>query len=203
MEESLNFLYTGDLRGDLDGMPRLYTFIKSLRGRMDGRTILLDLGGTCDPSVWHCEVTGGRSMIIALDGMGCAAANVSGYLAEEERPKLGGNLAIALVDEAHPHVVDDLIFTLTPPHSVEWDRLAVVLTPTEKTRLDNRVLSLVRVRAGQVGRVSLERMDTIWSLTTYSIHDLPPTTPPDPTIAGAVEFITAEARYAQKKRAEG
>ncbi len=200
MEESLNFLYTGQLCGSLEMLPRLYTFIKSLRGRMEGRTILLDIGSACDPSVWHCEATGGRSMIVALDGMGCAAANVSGYLAEEERPKLGGNLAIAPVDETHPHIVDDLIFTLRPPISVEWDRLAVVLKPTEKTRLDSRVLSLVRVKAGQVGRVSLERMDALWYLTTYSLHDMPPTTPPDPTIAGAVEFITAEARYAQKKR---
>ncbi len=200
MEESLNFLYTGDLRGNLEKLPRLYTFIKSLRGRMDGRTILLDLGGACDASVWHCEITGGRSMIVALDGMGCAVANVSGYLSTDARAKLGDNLAIALVDEQHTHVVDDLIFTIKQPPTVDWDRLAVRLIPTEKTWLENRVLSLVRVNAGQVGRVSLERADGVWGITTYSIHDLPAVTPPDPTIAGAVEFITAEARYAQKKQ---
>jgi len=29
MEELLNFLYTHDLRGDLENLPRLFTFIKS------------------------------------------------------------------------------------------------------------------------------------------------------------------------------
>jgi len=167
---------------------------------MEGRTIVLDLGSACDPAVWHCEITGGRSMVVALDGMGMAVANMNGTIAAEMRTKLGDNLAITLIDSLHSHSVDDLIFTVTAPRSVEWDRLAVLVAPAEHTRLNNRVLSLVSVHGGQVGRVSLERVDQIWGMTTYSVHDLPASTPPDPTIAGAVECITAEARYAQKKR---
>ncbi len=201
METSLTFFYTGDLRGDLDILPRLYTLLKSLRARVtEGRTLYVDIGGACVADVWHCDISGGRSMVIVLDGMGCAAANVSSSIDDESRAKMGDNTVIALVDAAHDHVVDELAFTLTPPAQVEIGVLAIVLAPDTITALRDQILRLGAVRAGQIGMASVENVDQRWGLTSYAVHDLPANTPPDPTITAAVDFVLSEARYTQKRR---
>jgi hypothetical protein len=128
MEASLTILYTGNLRGDLALLPRVYSFIKQLRAHYSaeavtlcpddpapanptGKILLLDLGDSCAPDVWHCAVTGGRSMLVVLDSMGYDAANVSGFLASDARGKLGDLLHVALVDDAYPHEIDDIVIT--------------------------------------------------------------------------------------------
>jgi hypothetical protein len=78
---ALTVLYTARLRGEIERLPWLYTFLRDLRARAEGAAVLLlDLGDSCAPGVWHCEVTGGRSMWVALDGMGYHAANVNEVL---------------------------------------------------------------------------------------------------------------------------
>ena len=67
MEQDLNFLYTSHLRGDLDLLPRLYTFLAGLQRRRAGRTLKVDAGYACDVSAWHCAQTGGRSALLVLD----------------------------------------------------------------------------------------------------------------------------------------
>ncbi|MFN8527549.1 MAG: hypothetical protein U0670_02945 [Anaerolineae bacterium] len=202
MEQSLTILYTGELRGNLESLPYLFTYLKMLRQRMiSDRTFYVDIGGACDPSVWHCEVTNGRSMLVALDGMGCAVVNVSGYPTAAVRDQLGDNVALTLVDDRHPHVSDDLIFLSDQPTStIEYDRLAIVLAPGDRTRLQDRVIKFTPVTGKQVGIVNLEFLDGEWMLANYTIRDLPANTPADPTIAGAVDFIVQEAQQAQKKR---
>ena len=92
METPLTILYTHDLRGDLDALPRLYSFLRQLKAHYaseevvqvcaldpaqpPGRILLLDLGESCAPEVWHCQVSGGRSTLVVLDGMGYDAARV-------------------------------------------------------------------------------------------------------------------------------
>lgn len=195
----LTILYTGSLRGDLERLPRLYTFLQNLRHppQPPGRTLLLDLGDSCAPDVWHCAITGGRSTLIVLDAMGCHAARVE--LSDENRRRLRANLlSMALVDAEHPWVDGELVFTaaavLPPP-----DALTVVLAPADSTRLDGRMLRLAGVSAGQVG---LARLDDAPALLDHAIYDLPPAALPDPTITAAVDFVLAEARALQRKRAE-
>ncbi|MDX2160910.1 MAG: hypothetical protein SF162_06255 [bacterium] len=204
MEKSLTLLYTASLNGEIDALPRLYTALKLLRGRIEsGRTIYVDAGGACSPDAWHCAVTGGRSMIVALDGMGCAVANVNEVLDPEAREKLGDNLALTLIDAAYPsHISDELIFAIAPPHGTDPDQLTILLAKGVTTYLRDRVLHLSDLRgASQFGMVNLEQIDGVWGLANYAIHDIAPATPPDPTIAGAVDFILSEARYARKRQA--
>src|SRR5689334_10902814 len=117
MEKSLTILYTANIRGDLELLPRLYTLIRQLKAQpivdedevmlcaiepLARRTLLLDLGNSCAPDVWHCVETEGRSTLLVMDAMGYHATNVSGILTRESRAKLDANfLKIALVDESH------------------------------------------------------------------------------------------------------
>lgn len=234
MEESLVLLYTGSIRGDLDMLPRLHTFIRSLR-RTDAihgvPTILVDVGGSCVLEVWHCAVTQGRSTLTVLDAMGYHAANVSGVLTPDSREKLVEQVSIGLVDAAHPYEAQGIEFVVSAPphlpapspirgegkkatasqsasplalggasgfrgegHSGDTTHLIVVLTPDETTRLEGGTLYLSPVEHGQVGSVRIDG-----GVLQAHIHTLPKETPPDPTIAGVVDFVLSEARYAQKK----
>ncbi len=186
MEASLTILYTAQLRGDLDRLPRLYSFLKRLRAQYPADHVcLVDLGEACAPSVWHCAITGGRSMLIALDGMNYDAATVTGFLTPESRVKLvemGEVVRLQLLD------ADDTFMSAGTP---------IAMSPAPLTTIHGGRVQLAGVAAGQVGVAQISGEHLIHA----AIHDLPAATLPDPTIAGMVEFIIAEARYTQKRRA--
>ncbi len=205
MEESLSLtlLYTADIGGDLALLPRLHTFLQRLKPADSQPTLLLDLGGSCAETVWHCRATAGRSTLIVLDGMGYHTANVEGTLDAENRDKLAAQVTLALVDERHdwryhlPSVRDpSIVATLRPLASAT--HLQIMMKPAENTRIDGSVLRLQAVSAGQVGEamVGLRGGPRIASAT---VHDMPPDTPPNPSIAGAVDFVEAEARLFDRK----
>lgn len=224
----LHILYTANLRGKLEFLPRLHTFIKQLKALpivdesdvmlcavqppTPPRTVLLDLGYASDPAVWHCAATEGRSMLIALDAMGYDAANVRGMLSVESRARLKDNLmGMALVDDAEtdaknrvPTNHDDRVGTplwASALHSIkdEGREITISLVPSSRTHLKDGIVFLADVQAGQVGIAQITRDNNHLALQAHAIFDLPPDTPPDPTIAGTVEFILSEAnRYRQK-----
>src|SRR5688572_28849719 len=114
MDTPITLLTNHNLRGDIELLPRLFTFIKHLRALdvddeddvmlcalqpQARRILLVDLGESCAPDAWHCKATGGRSMLVTLDAMGYDAANVSGQLSPEERAKLADTAQMELVDE--------------------------------------------------------------------------------------------------------
>jgi hypothetical protein len=71
--------------------------------------------------------------------------------------------------------------------------------PGDQTRQDGASLTLAPVEAGQVGIVRFAQAAPL-TLVEYTVHTLPVGTPPAPTIAAAVDFVTAEARrYADKR----
>ena len=191
MAQPLTILHTGNLRGDLAILPRLHTFLRRLdRG---GNALLLDTGGACSDAVWHCRATGGRSMLLALDAMGYHAANVDGALDATEREKLAGHVTLGLVDGAHDwqSANGEISVALAPSQSI--CRLKVCLSAVDETRLDENTLRLREVSKGQVG---VARVDIAKSLLINAdIHIMPSNTPPNPSIAGAVEFIESEARF--------
>jgi hypothetical protein len=179
---NLSILYTANIRGDLTLLPRLYTFIKSLQADIRHfepenedevmlcavqprplQTLLLDLGDSCAPDVWHCAATGGRSILIALDAMGYHAANVTGILLPESRSKLAENvMSMGLVDEAHDWMNGSLWFThdgrglsATNPYS-----LRISLTPVTTTRLALDTLHLAQIEAGQIGTAYIGGIDS-------------------------------------------
>jgi hypothetical protein len=188
-------LYTAGLRGDLELLPRLFTFLRDLRARAEGSQVLLvDLGASFAPDVWHCEVTGGRSMLVALDGMGYHAANVEGQLTPALRARMGDLTQMALVDAAHPctHAAVEMTVNATAASAP----LTVRLDPAPETTLDGRTLRLGLVKHGEVGRARLRG-----AALEGDTQPLPGAAEPDPTIAGIVDFILSEARYTQKRGA--
>jgi hypothetical protein len=217
VETPLTILYTANLRGDLELLPRLYTFLRQLKAHYTseevvqicaddpaqarGSVLLLDLGENCTPEVWHCEVTDGRSMLVVLDGMGYDAARVSD--AHEKQAKLGDNVHLALVDTETPLEIEDVLIEVDDCRGDLAGRpynLQIILSPADATQVNGDRLYLQRVEGGQVGATVLTRLIGRWSLVTYEIHDLPRRILPDPTIAASVEFVLGEARYAQKRK---
>ena len=121
---SLTLRYSANIAGDLALLPRLHNFLQRLQAADGSRPLLLDLGGSCAESAWHCRATGGRSALIVLDGMGYHAANVAGALDADNREKLAGQVTLALVDCARdwayhlPPVRDpSIVVTLRPRSS--------------------------------------------------------------------------------------
>lgn len=194
---ALTVLYTHRLRGDFDRLPRLFSFLRDLRARAEGAPVLLaDLGASCAPEVWHCAVTGGRSALFALDGMGYHAANVSGILTPELRHKMRDVTQMALVDAGHSFAFSAAVQVTAA--EIAGDSTAachISLQPAPETAWDGRLLRLAAIDGGQVGRVHLRD----GALDRAEVLDLPASAAPDPTIAGMIDFILGEARYTQKR----
>jgi hypothetical protein len=124
--------------------------------------------------------------------------------AVEKAAKLGEGVRLVLVDEATPQLIEDVLITAGDgrddlagrPHSLQ-----IILSPAAATRLDRDTLVLASVSgATQVGAAQLAKVIDSWTLIGQEIHALPRRILPDPTIAGSVEFVLSEARYAQKRK---
>jgi len=196
---SLTLLYSANIAGDLALLPRLHTFLRRLQPAEHQHALLLDLGGSCSADIPHCRETGGRSTLIVLDGMGYHAANVAGALDRENRDKLAAIVTMGLVDERenwHYHVPPlrdpSIRLTLRPRH--DGARLQIILQPAASTRIEGTALYLQAVDAGQVGEALVDLRGAP-CLLRARVHPMPPDTPPNPSIAGAVEFVEAEARF--------
>lgn len=202
MLDQLTILYTQNLHGDLNLLPRLQRFLQGIKATLTTPFLLLDIGGACHADVWHCQVTKGRSSLIVLDAMGYHVVNVMGFLSADERIKLAAQTTLGLVDEQHvwryhvpPLKEDGLIVAAQPSPALQ---LCIVARPAEKTNLEQRELSLVGITKGQVGKVLIDlvRLDIVQS----DILSLTPTIKADPTIAATVEFVEEEARFYQSKQ---
>ncbi|MCY3864623.1 MAG: hypothetical protein OXG68_04210 [Chloroflexi bacterium] len=196
---SLTLLYSANIAGDLALLPRLYTFLRQLQPLERQHTLLLDLGRSCRADVPHCRETGGRSTLIVLDGMGYHAANIAGALDRENRDKLAEIVTMGLVDETDdwlycvPPLRDPRIRVTLRPRD-DGARLQIILDPAASTRVDGTALYLQAIGAGQVGEAVVDLRGAPCLLRACA-HPMPPDTPPNPSIAGAVEFVEAEARY--------
>ncbi len=211
MPNPLHILYTSSLRGDLDLLPRLHTFMRHLKSLsvtdddevmicavqpQTARVFLLDLGHSCAPDVWHCAATDGRSTLIALDAMGYQAANVTDALTPESRIRLRDNLlGMTLVDAANPSHHEDLVFSARNQPSQTYPPFNINLTPASQTHIASNTLHLADVHAGQVGMAQVSFLTGSPRLIAHSVFDLPANTTPDPTITATVDFIRSEARF--------
>jgi hypothetical protein len=198
MTVALNLIYTHNVQGDLNLLPRLYTQIQQLRSALTDRPVyMVDLGRSCMPEVWPCGVTEGRAALVVFDAMGYHAANVSGVLSTESRAKLASQVSFALVDKAHPFVQQTLCFAADRTARPET-ALTVSLFPAERTRLEGGLLTLRAVEKGQIGLVQIREGQVV----TERVVSLTSGTLPDPTIAGTVDFVVDEARYYEKRRGQ-
>ena len=194
MAKSLSIFYTAHIRGDLALLPRLHTFLTRLMADYERKnTLLLDLGTSCSDAVWHCRATGGRSILLALDAMGYHAANVEGQLEPAQRLLLAPQVTLGLVDAAHDWRwgKGSALVTLKPRE--DHAGLQICLRASERTALTGKTLRLAEVVKGQVGVARLQMGDGL-ALLDAEARSMPSSTPPNPSIAGAVEFIESEAR---------
>lgn len=200
---TLTLLSTFALRGDLDLLPRLHTFLRALRAGAED-VLWVDLGESCAADIWPCGLTEGRSTLLALDAMGCSAANTEGVLSPDGRDKLAEQVALALVDAAHAHTRGGVHLTGDPESAGAAPAdapLTVIVRPAAATALTGRVLALGSVRKGEVGRAVVA-----WSagsppaLVEAAVLPLPPHTAPETSIAGVIDYIRDEARYFEQRR---
>ena len=202
----LSLLYSANIAGDLALLPRLYTFLQRLHPPERRPTLLLDLGRSCSARIPHCRETGGRSTLIVLDGMGYHAANIAGALDRENRDKLAEIVTMGLVDETAdwlchaPPLRDPSIRVALRPRD-DCARLQIILQPAASTRVEGNALYLQEVAAGQVGEAVVDLRGEPQLLRSCA-HTMPPDTPPNPSIAGAVEFVEAEASHYAKQARE-
>jgi hypothetical protein len=199
METPLTVLYTARLQGELAFAPRLFTFLRSLRAQAAGVVLLLDLGDACHLQVWHCAVTGGRSALFALDAMGYDAVH-AGILHPSSRAAMQQAVRVALLGPGEAARLRSARL-FVPPLPVESNpaRLSIALEPAAQTALADGALSLGGVEFAQVGFVQIAFGRGGASLEQAAVLDVPADTAPDPTVAGAVDFILAEAHLALKK----
>lgn len=202
---SLTILYTSNIRGDIHMLPRLYSFMQTLKPAERQGTLIFDLGNSCVDGVWHCDITQGRSTLIVLDGMGYHAANVAGQIQGENYAKTAEVVTMGLVDYDHhwayhiPPVRDETIQATIQP--LPSGRLQICLSPAKTTYIDDTILYLEDVQAKQIGMIMVDLHDKP-RITHQEIHTLPTSTQPNPTIVASVEFVESEARYFRKKQAE-
>lgn len=199
---ALTLLYTHQLHGELALLPRLFTRLRERRAAARGRVLVFDLGESCAPDVWHCEVTGGRSTLVALDGMGYDAARLDALVMHGAREKMGEFVQLALVDPVTPFVTGDLCaFTdFYPEQQATAITLKIRLDADETTQVNGGLLTLMSVPGGTIGEVRLLHGEGGWHIEEQASF-ISSDALPDPTIAGVVDFITSEARYTQTRRA--
>lgn len=199
--KTLTILYTQNIRGDLQHLPRLYTFLQQLKREHDPQALLLDTGNACDDDVWHCEVTKGRSTVTVMDAMGYHAVNVADFMGDSERDSLAGNVSTGLVSKRRmwryfvPPVRDEDI--VIAGQATPAMRLCIIAAPAADNLLENRMLHLKTVNKGEVGLLTVDMQNMI--IIGEEIFTMPKRLKPDATIAASVELIEEEARFTQKR----
>jgi hypothetical protein len=203
VEAPLTILYTANLRGELGFAPRLFTMLKGMKGQAaqaGSAALLLDLGGSADMQVWHNAVTGGRSSLFALDAMGYDAANAT-HLHPQNIAKMQPSCRMALLGEGQSRRLKGARLFVPPQPDGNPATLNIVLIPSDATAFDPdaRVLMLQNIALGQVGAAQITFGPKGAALGSSAVYDVPATTPPDPTVTGAIEFILSEADYVMRK----
>ena len=201
---SLTILYTANIQGDIHMLPRLYTFLQTLKPVQRQGTLIFDLGNSCNDEVWHCRVTQGRSTLIVLDAMGYHAANIDKLLDRATREKIAGTITMGLVDASHswfyhiPPIIDETIQAVFNQVN-GLHRLQICLSSAKSTYIEEHILYLEDIPVRHIGVVTVDLTNSP-ILTNQSVHTLPENTPPNPTIVASVEFVESEAHYFQKKQ---
>lgn len=226
---NMRLFYTAALNGHIELLPRLFTYLRGQRAAFAGPSLLVDCGLSCAAGTWICESTDGRAMLVAMDGMGYDAFHigpadplyrtphtvdqvrrivVTGFAAGPwstavNRQGLvirlvnGANLPRA-IGEAGPEV--DLVIGL---------RLSGEAAFTAAWEAGKRVVLFdPGLPAGESGpligwvEISLSPEMPYVGIIERGVLTLPAGTPPDASMTGVIEFVQAEARYAERKRGQ-
>lgn len=213
--QRLAVLYTANLAGRLDLLPRLFTVIRQVKAIAGGPTALIDLGNSCSPEAWECAATEGRAVLSVLDAMGYAAARLTE--AESRR------LTVRAVE--HLRDMSGMIVCAAGgalPTAVAWSagkwRLALHAGP------ETFPAAQLILRVGNACRLDSDAR-ALWTAfppgdslgvayVTFDEEDRPVEAAfrrqvisgearPDPTVAAAVDFVRDEARRYARFRQKG
>jgi len=200
MLTTLHILYTHALDGEFARLPRVYSALQQIEQQQGMKALRLHLGEACQPQIWHCAATHGRSMPMAFDVMGYHAVDVTG-MPEASRFKLKGVVTLGLIDAQHIwryHVAglsdETILVSSTPTPAL---RLCIVLSPAEVTHLTDGVLFLAPL-ADHVGYAHIDLTDAP-RLISAAQFPLDRRARPDPTITAALELIEEEAHALQQR----
>ncbi len=214
----VTLLYTTALAGRLSLLPQLLTRIRQERTTVgpDGITLLVDLGRSCVPGGWLCDMTEGRGMLVAMDAMGYDAFHLGPQDMLYTRPmqvqQLRGVIQTQLA--AGPWIAKvsrrDMTFAFASRLGVPVDAdLTTILRLSDTPQAEalwQESRRIVLLDAGWLDpEPLLGRLDIALTPEPPYIRvmnqarlTLPPDTLPDPTITSVIEFVESEARYAEQ-----
>lgn len=222
----LRILYTAALHGRLDQLPYLFTLIRQERASAVGPTVLVDLGRSCAAEAWICAATQGRGMLVAMDAMGYDAFHIGQVDALYAYPALVQQIkqVIATPLAAGPwHAtttrqgVQVCWYNAAASMPTAATDLAVGLRLSDAAQLliegdgscrrlllDAGLASESTESAPIIGRIDIHLLPDppYIQLQDHARLTIPTAIWPDPTVAGVIEFVESEARYAARKRGE-
>lgn len=224
-EQRLTLLYTANLLGRLDRLPRLFSLMRQVRTATDHPTLLLDLGNSCRMEQALCAATEGRAALLIFDAMGYDGACLT--LAEAQR-MTGAGLA-KLLDTVQMALCGPLSEAGLPALA-RWQRggftvnLGAVESGSPRLKTPGagpvllvkpvfeasanhwnpaaQVLWLAPPPTDSVGCVTVTRTSSDQRLFVDFEHfSLTAEHHPDATITAAVDFVKEEARLYQRHAA--
>lgn len=183
----LDVFVTANIQGELDMLPRLYTALRGMKESAPGKVLLMDTGRAWAADSWVCKATENRAPYIALDAMGFDAAFADG-------------LSPTAFDKASAQVQMQLIVPGAQFYFA-LDAVGLNFMPDESASQASMQSSQVRLPMPSQGTIHHLSLDVSGqTIAQQKTIPIPDAILPDPTIAGAVDFIVSEARYYQKKR---
>lgn len=223
LDTPVTLMYTAALEGRLELLPMLFTRIREERATISGIPLLVDLGRSCAPTAWLCDATEGRGMLVAMDAMGYDAFHIGPqdmlYTRPMEVEQLRGVMLTQLAAGPWRAVVTrkehtfvfanalDVRALTKPPDLIIALRLSD--TPRAEASGDETARKLFFDAGWTESEPLLGRLDMVLMQEPPYIEiidqrqlTLPTDLLPDPTIAGVIEFVESEARYAQRKRGQ-
>lgn len=181
----LQVLVTAHGGGEFRYFPRLQTALAQLRAQLEGQIILIDAGWAWSAESWVCQVTENRAPYLILDAMAYTAAFADG-LNVENFGILRHQVAVKLTDDFQG-------FHLT----IQAEQLLIQRHLGAEAVLTGNMLKLPIPPQFTIYQVSLALQP--WAIQAQIAHTFPPTTLPNSTLAGMVEFVVGEARYYQQQ----
>lgn len=215
---ALTVLYTAQLRGQLDLLPRLFSLMQAVRGATVGPALLIDLGDSCDPQVRECAATGGRATLFVLEAMGydgaCLSQADSARLTDDALHKLLVRVSLGLCGPARPGLPDSIIrrvgslevVLLADPASLDSVPASAHLVICravvgEPAHLAGRVLWLPPVKGNRLGvaRLTFGNLGGSGQPVAVQVREesLQSALRVDATVAAAVDFVREEVRQYQ------
>ncbi|MEP0763209.1 MAG: hypothetical protein HRF48_10795 [Chloroflexota bacterium] len=200
--QTVTFLATAHLCGELRLLPRLFTLIHQERRSAQGLVVLLDLGDACAVQSWVCRATLGRAPFLVLDSMGYDGVLIGG---PEQAPIPPSSLRLLAGQMIMPVIIWNRPRTLTK-RGVTFTVAAgnPVVAPEPPTLVIDRSTEALPLPGssppvlGDVAQGCLLRVDVAWPAWTVReawLLAVSDETPPDPTTAAVVTLVEEEARH--------